>query len=358
MKKYRVAQVGAGSRGKIHLDGWVKNADRFELVALCDLDAKKLADAATKFGISKTYTDAERMLAETKPDIFCFSTMPDVRLSLVELGVRHGVKAIAMEKPMATSLAEARRIRDLCAERKIKAVVSHQQKYLPAMQKLRRIVASGDIGRIDTTHVTTIGWMSQLATHFIDYTLWVLGWPQPLWAIGHVHGRGKLTDSHPSPDHFLGEVCYADGVRSYFDCGCLGRSYMDNNAPGYMIWIDSRLAVWGTEGYAWADTANRWGAMTKSSGGKVIGEVGRPWVEMEMTELQPIYLRDLADWLDDDRKVHPCHMEVAYQGFEIMEAVCSSALDHVRVDLPLRTEGHEEAIERMRRMLPEVDPLK
>ena len=37
MKKYRVAQVGCGNRGKYHIKGFMENADRFEVVGLCDL---------------------------------------------------------------------------------------------------------------------------------------------------------------------------------------------------------------------------------------------------------------------------------------------------------------------------------
>ena len=56
------------------------------------------------------YSDAERMLAETRPDVFCFSTQPDVRLSMVELAAKYSVKGLAFEKPMAMSLGEANRI--------------------------------------------------------------------------------------------------------------------------------------------------------------------------------------------------------------------------------------------------------
>jgi len=49
----------------------------------------------------------------------------------------------------------------------------------------------------------------------------------------------------------------------------------------------------------------------------------------------PPYIQDIADWLDDDRKVHPCNFESAYEGFEIMMALCRSVLDAGQVSLPL-----------------------
>ena len=43
----------------------------------------------------------------------------------------------------------------------------------------------------------------------------------------------------------------------------------------------------------------------------------------------------MANWLDDDRKVHPCNFQSAYEGFEIMMALCRSVLDGGQVALPL-----------------------
>ena len=39
----------------------------------------------------------------------------------------------------------------------------------------------------------------------------------------------------------------------------------------------------------------------------------------------PPYIQEMADWLDDDARVHSCHFGSAYKGFEIMMAFCRSA---------------------------------
>jgi hypothetical protein len=73
----------------------------------------------------------------------------------------------------------------------------------------------------------------------------------------------------------------------------------------------------------------------------------------------------LADWLDDEAdcssptKVHPCNVNSAYHGYEILEGMCLSALDNVRVDLPLRNpEASADVLERMRSELPPSAPFK
>src|SRR5712692_9086557 len=102
-KRYTVAICGTGKRGKVHAEYFHKD-ERFQVVAISGRNPEKLEAAAQLAGHPEKYLDAAQMLRETKPDVFCFCTPPNVRLSMVRLGVDHGAKLIAYEKPMATSL--------------------------------------------------------------------------------------------------------------------------------------------------------------------------------------------------------------------------------------------------------------
>jgi len=356
MKRYTVAQVGVGPRGRIHANAFLELKDRFGLVGLCDLDQEKLKTYAKQKNLADEvlYDDAEKMLATTQPDVFCFVTQPDVRLPMVELAAKHGVKGLVFEKPMATSLREAWASTRLCREHNIKTVVSHQQKYLTSLQKVKQLVDAGEVGDVIEVNATCQAWLSQLGTHFMDYILWVNNGSKAKWAVGHVHGRELLSDHHPSPNYTMGHVEFENGVRSFFEFGRLSASHM----PEDKFWLDSRLIVHGTHGYVWGDTDGRWSACIRSSRGEVIGEQGDGWVIQEPTRLQPLFLKDFVEWLDDDSKIHPCNIDIAYHGYEILEAVCISAMDDVRVDLPLDPSQCEDIIERMRRELPECPERK
>ena len=350
MKKYTVAQVGCGGRGKVHIDSWLRNPERFEVVALCDLDETKMKEAATAQGISPAlYTDAEKMLADTRPDVFCFSTQPDVRLSMVELGTKYSVKGLAFEKPMALSIAEAEGITRLCREHGIKAVVSHQQKYLTSLQKVKELVDAGDIGEVLQITADCQAWLAELGTHYTDYVLWVNGGSRAMWVAGHVHGRESLAGSHPSPNFTMGYMAFENGARAVVAFGKLARPHM---TPDKLM-LDNRLTVYGTHGYVWGETDGRWGAFTRHSGGEVFGDEGDSWPVQERTRLQPLFAADLADWLDDDARPHPCNIEISYHGYEILEGMCISALDHRRVDLPLDTSQCVDIFARMRHELPD-----
>jgi predicted dehydrogenase len=289
------------------------------------------------------------MLAETRPDVFVFVTQPDVRLSLVELGAKYGVKGMALEKPMATSMREADAIARICRENGIRCVVSHQQKYLPSLRRLKAIVDSGGIGEVRTIHVGTRAWLSQLGTHFMDYALWVAGGKAATWVVGHVHGRERLSDGHPSPDFVEGTVLLDGGVRIHFECGYLS----ERNLPADDFWTDNRLTAYGTHGYAWAETNGAWGALTRDSGGEPVSGQAGTWEEME-PGLQVPYYRDFADWMDDADRVHPCNVAISAQGYGILEGMCLSALRHTRIDLPLRDLDYEDVNAQMRRVLPDL----
>jgi len=346
--KYRVAQVGCGPRGRRHIEGFLRNPDRFDLAAICDLNGERLAAVAKEYGIGKTYPDAETMLAAEKPDVFCFVTPPKVRVELVELGIRHRVKAIAFEKPMATSLADARRVHLLCQRAGVKYIVSHQQKYGEQWHKAKAVYERGEIGELVRIHASSRAWLSQLGTHLVDYILWFNRGVKAKWVVGHVHGREGLKDSHPSPNYTEGEIAFENDVRAFVQFGYLSPQWLAKEN----FWTDNRITLYGTHGYAWANTDGDWAAFTKKSGGEVIGEALPRWPEQESKLLQAPYLRDLADWLDDESKVHPCNGDISYHGFEIMEAFCLSAIEHRRVDLPLGEVPAETAIERLAKLLP------
>lgn len=347
MHKYSVALLGCGSRGRAHAEAFVNNSDRFNLVALCDKDSERLQSLSSTLNIPKTYTNAEVMLSGEKPDVFCFATLPQVRFEMVELGVKYGVKAISYEKPMATSLAEAQRIRELCRKAGVKTIVSHQHKYGSHWQKVKELVDSGEIGKIHTIHATAKGWLLQYGTHLIDYMMFLNGGYRGLWVVGHVDGRGKLSDSHPSPDYAMGQIEFENGVRGIIECGTLAPDQPGKNE----FWLNAGATVYGSHGYAQVIVGSGWQAVTRSSSGLISGPGG-----FDVAKDQSPYIKDLADWLDNPNKIHPCNGEVTYHGFQILMGICLSSLEKRKINLPLKTS--EPILERLRRELPEDVPDK
>src|SRR3974377_51811 len=127
-RKYRVVVVGVGKRGMHHATAFQANG-RFELVGLCDIDQGRVDAAAAKLGVKMTGTDARRVAAEERPDVFCVCTLPGGGAGGSGAGIAGGGRLMAMEKPVALTSAEGFEIRKLLDSSGVKAVVSHQNPY-------------------------------------------------------------------------------------------------------------------------------------------------------------------------------------------------------------------------------------
>jgi predicted dehydrogenase len=332
-QKYKVLVVGMGKRGMHHAAAFNANP-RFQVTGICDIDPARLDAAAAKLGSPKTSKDAAALAAELRPDVFCFCTMPHLRMPFIKAGVAGGAKLIAFEKPVALTSAEMMEMKKLLDSTGTKAVVSHQHRYGKHYQKVKEIVASGALGRVHTVYGTATGWMTHMLSHMIDYSMWYNDYAPGAWAIAQAAGKSKFADNHPSPDYIAGFVQFANGVRGIYEAGA-GAPDQPEVAKW---WGKNRIGAQGTEGFAEVLTNGGWRAVTKS-GGCQSGE-GAMNYDADM----PPYIQQMADWLDDDRKVHPCNLAHAALGAEVMFALQRSAAEGGQVALPLTTGADEQAL--------------
>ncbi len=337
--KYRVVVVGMGKRGMHHATAFQANG-RFEIAGICDIDQTRLDDAGAKLGVTLKGTDAAQIARAARPDVFCFCTLPSIRASMVRIGIESGAKLIAMEKPIALTSVEGFEVRDLIAKSGVKAVVSHQHRYGAHYQKVGELVASGALGRIHTVYGTATGWMMHMISHLVDYARWYNADAEAEWVIAQAAGRGKLTDIHPSPDYIAGFIHFANGVHGVIECGA---GAPDVPEVDYW-WRKCRVGAQGTDGFAEVLTGGGWRSVTKSGADSGGGSMN---YDLDM----PPYIQQMADWLDDDAKLHACNFASAYKGFEIMMAFCRSAAQGGQVALPLSAPADE--MELLRRAVPE-----
>ncbi|MBI4875006.1 MAG: Gfo/Idh/MocA family oxidoreductase [Acidobacteria bacterium] len=328
-RQYKVVVVGMGKRGMHHAATFQANP-RFELAGICDIVAARLGAAAAKLGVTVQGTDAAQVAASVRPDVFCFCTMPTVRASMLEIGIRSGARLIAMEKPVAITSLEGFELRRMIEAAGVKVVVSHQHRYGVHYRKVKEVVASGALGRIHTVYGTATGWAMHMLSHLVDYMRWYNGEAEAEWVMAQAAGRGKFADAHPSPDYIAGFIQFANGVRGIVECGA---GAPDVPEVDYW-WRKCRIGAQGSDGFAEVLTGGGWRAVTKQ--GFLSGE-GCMNYDLDM----PPYIQDMAQWLDDDSRVHPCNFGSAYKGFEITMALGRSAAQGGQVALPLAEAANE-----------------
>ncbi len=341
--QYKVVIVGMGKRGKHHATAFQANP-KFKVVGICDIDNARLAAAAQELGNPATSTDAAALTASLKPDVFCFCTMPHLRVPMVKIGVDAGVKMIAFEKPVADSSKAASEIKAMLSGSGIKTVVSHQHRYGVHYRKVKEIVASGALGKIHTIYATSPGWMMHMMSHLIDYMRWYNNDAEAEWVMAQAAGKVKLKDNHPSPDYIAGVIQFANGVRGLVETGAGAP-----NIPEVAKWWGrNRIHVMGDEGFAEVLTNGGWRAVTKAG---LVSGGGAMDYALDM----PPYVQEMADWLDDNKKVHSCNFDSACKGFDIMMGLCRSVVEGGQVAMPL-TDGKFE-IEALRQKMDEKSVL-
>ncbi len=338
-KTYTVAIAGLGKRGTHHAEAVAKNP-RFKLVGLCDIDPARLETARQKFGVEHVSTEATQLLAATRPDVFIFCTLPQIRLPLITAGVEAKVRLIAFEKPVALSMNEALEMFQRLRAAGIKSVVSHQHRYGEHYQKVKQIILSGALGRVHTVYGHATGWMMHMMSHLVDYASWYNDYAEVEWVMGQAAGAEKFGDVHVSPDYICAVVQYANHVRGFIECGAGAPDVPEVEA----WWRKCRIGAQGTEGFAEVLTGGGWRAVTKQ--GMFAGPGG-----MDYDHDMPPYIQGMVDWLDDDAQVHPCNGEQAFNGFQVMMAACRSAAQGGRVSLPLGV--GEPELEALKRVLSE-----
>jgi UDP-N-acetyl-2-amino-2-deoxyglucuronate dehydrogenase len=305
---------------------------------VCDLDQTRRAALAAELGVARTYADADQMLAAEQPDVLVFATPPAVREALIELGLRHRVKAIACEKPLACSLSEARRIVDRCAAAEVRGVVCHQLRYGVHWRRVKAIVEAGAIGEVRLVHGTGRPSMLRVGTHLVDAMLWLAAGGPAAWVLGQAHGHATFSEDHPGPEHLSGVVQLASGVRGVIEVGSLAPRHL----PEADYWGDVAVTIVGSHGHARTVLGGGWEAVT-ADGGRIAGGP-------DPTPQEAHHLGLFADWIGDPSAIHPASFESSYHGLEVLMGLALSSIKRRPVALPIEN-AEEDILGRLREAL-------
>jgi predicted dehydrogenase len=135
LSKIRTAVIGAGSFGRNHIRV-CRQIERAELVAVVDTDRERAEDAASQAGC-EAFTEVAELAGKVDAAIVATPTVThaDIACSLLDAGID-----VLVEKPIAPSLEQARRITGAAAAGGRILQVGHLERFNPAVQALRRIV--------------------------------------------------------------------------------------------------------------------------------------------------------------------------------------------------------------------------
>jgi len=131
----RAGVVGAGHMGQYHILALAELWD-VELVAICDTDAERAREIATQYGTRAVETHQELAgLVDIATVAVPTERHFEVTRDLLEAGVH-----VLVEKPMTTTLEEAKELFRVARQRARVLHVGHVERFNGAVQELRKIV--------------------------------------------------------------------------------------------------------------------------------------------------------------------------------------------------------------------------
>ncbi|MBX6364072.1 MAG: Gfo/Idh/MocA family oxidoreductase [Gemmatimonadetes bacterium] len=340
MSEIRVAVVGAGILGRRHARAF-HEIEGARLVAVADPSLEKATAAAEPAG-ARAFEDLGRLLEEVECDAVAVAT-PDHLHAAPVLAALAAEKHVLVEKPLATTLAEARAMVAEAERRGRVLQVNYSQRGVPEYAWMKERIDAGAIGRPaliqsskqDTIHVPTrmIQWAAAtspiffMSSHDIDLVTWFVG--GRAWRVTAVERRGALEA--------LG-IAAADGVDALveYDTGAVASFHsswiLPNSYPSVTV---DRMVVVGDAGMLHFESRGRQVECYGASGGMSITFTGPQTATEVDGRLEGAFRRSLLAFLDAVRG----GPEPATSGartlhvVEIQEAILESAARAAAVEI-------------------------
>lgn len=144
MKPEKLAIVGVGLIGVRHAE-LIQTYEKCSLVGLCDVDhSRKIV--ADRLGVP-FYHSVEELIEREQPSGVIIATSNPMHAAVAEICAQRSVHLL-IEKPIASTLEQARRIVEAAKKCRIQVLVGHHRRHNPLVQKVRELVRGGALGRL------------------------------------------------------------------------------------------------------------------------------------------------------------------------------------------------------------------
>jgi predicted dehydrogenase len=141
-----VAIVGAGYWGPNLLRNFMKHQGA-DVRWMCDLDVERGRAVVGRYSRIEVTADYEEVLADPAVGAVVIAT-PAASHAPLAIAALDAGKHVMVEKPLATSVPDGRKMIERAAERGLVLMCDHTYCYTPAVVKIRELVQSGAIGDV------------------------------------------------------------------------------------------------------------------------------------------------------------------------------------------------------------------
>lgn len=248
----RVGIVGTGAIARLHARAY-RNIG-FSVRAVVDVNAAAAQAFVAEHG-GEVVADVETLCRHPEVDYVDVCTLPNVRLQVVDLCAKYR-KHVQVQKPIATTVDNARRMIDVADGAGIVFGVVSQHRFDESSQFLHGAIKAGRLGRLlqcdayvkwhrsdeyysrpgkGTWEIEGGGALINQAVHQVDLLRWLVGPVQDVWATWQIGSAHQIE----SEDNLSALLRFASGATGVIQASTA-------IWPGY----PERLEFHGTKGSA------------------------------------------------------------------------------------------------------------
>jgi predicted dehydrogenase len=214
--------IGTGGISRAHAAAYRQLAGLARLVAVADIDRQRARAAAAEWGVAAECAVADyRELLELKEvEAVSVCTFNRAHCAPTVAALEAG-KHVLVEKPMATTTEEARRMVEAARQSGKLLMVEMKWRFMPQILAARQAIQRGELGRI--YYAEAIGWqhrgipggtfiqqetagggaLMDNGVYTLDAILYLLGHPRPLTVSGTAENTfGRSPDGSWDPERF------------------------------------------------------------------------------------------------------------------------------------------------------------
>lgn len=202
--RINIGAIGTGRISRIHDLPGVWRHDFAQVMAVCDLDAKRAEEGkklvndyytkknGTPHDGVKVYKDHRELLNNKDIDAVLIST-PDHTHAMIGVAAAKAGKHIYMQKPASLTIAEGRKISDVIQQTKVKFQIGSQQRSSEQFRYGAELVRNGRIGQLKKVYVGLPGdppggnkQEMPVPANF-NYDMWLASTPEVYYTEDRVH---------------------------------------------------------------------------------------------------------------------------------------------------------------------------
>ena len=217
MAKLKIGFIGAGYIAGVHAANLALD-ERVEVATVHDLDRERAEQLAQSTGASVAHSSSEALA-------ICdavYITIPNTKHDELAIIAAEAGNHVFCEKPMATSLADARRVLKAAEKSKFVFQVGHNRRFAPVYVELKRMIS--ETHQAHSAHVKmnrgelvspdwvgdpriTGGFLYETTIHMFDMLRFLFGEVSTVQAIGSSH-------EYPETDDFSVLMSFQSGMHA------------------------------------------------------------------------------------------------------------------------------------------------